>query len=147
MANVVSIVGLTVAIMSLTFSGWQARLLTRQAALQTAATGMSTLQQLFNWLHSVQTLVLREPRLLPYFRGGGQEQLTAEEEARLRLIAAMYCDVLNIGLHEQQTILSTRSLREWRLYCSTMLATHSVLADEVALKPESYPLLAEMLVN
>jgi hypothetical protein len=59
----------------------------------------------------------------------------------------MYCDVLNIGLHTQQSILSTRSLTEWRQYCSTMLATRPVLADEVRLKPDSYPLLAEMLTS
>jgi hypothetical protein len=147
MTNVVSVVGMIVAIVSLTFSGWQARLLARQAALQTAETGTSTLQQLFNWLHDVQMLLIREPRLLPYFRDGYQEKLTAGEEARLRLIAAMYCDVLNIGLHTQQSILSTRSLTEWRQYCSTMLATRPVLADEVRLKPDSYPLLAEMLTS
>lgn len=137
-------ISVIIAVASLLFSGWQARLLSRQTALQNASAGTSTLQQIFTWLHNVQTLILREPRLLPYFRGGLQPELTADEEARLRLIAAMYCDVLNIGLHEQANISSTSSFDEWRQFCSGMLDTCPVLRNEVISKPAAYPLLARI---
>src|SRR5690349_16748587 len=73
MASVLAMVGVVVGVASLLFTGWQARLLSRQTALQNAMAGAATLQELFNWLHNVQGLLVKEPRLLPYFHPGVPE--------------------------------------------------------------------------
>jgi hypothetical protein len=139
------VVGVVIAVASLLFSGWQARLLSRQTALQNATAGAATIQELFNWLHDVQGRLLTEPRLLPYFHPGEQEPLSHAEEAQMRLIAAMYCDVLNIGLFFQRIVPQTRSRGEWQDFCIRMLNERPVLREETLAKTSGYPELARLL--
>ncbi|WP_159024642.1 hypothetical protein [Streptomyces scabiei] len=100
MTTLSSIIGMIGVVASLLFAGWQARILAQQTRLQNAIASASTLQQVFTWLHEVQTLTLHEPKFYRYATGGTGITLTSEEQARFSLIVAMYCDVLNIGLHE-----------------------------------------------
>ena len=145
MSALVSIVGIVGVIISLLFTAWQAGVLARQTKIQNATASASTLQQLFTWLHTVQTLLLSEPKFLPYFRGGEQVPLTSEEEARMKLLAGMYCDVLNIGLHELDVVSSTKSYENWSRYCHEMVEQCPVVAEEAFAKPHGYPRLVGLM--
>jgi hypothetical protein len=96
-------------------------------------------------LHQIQQLFLENPKFLPYVQGGPLPPLTSDESERLRWIVAMYCDVLNIGYYEQQTIRSTRSLEEWRDFCVRTLERSAAVRAEVEAKPKGYPLLTALL--
>ncbi|MDG4831468.1 hypothetical protein O7627_19405 [Solwaraspora sp. WMMD1047] len=106
MATVLSIVSVLVAAVSLLFSGWQARILSRQTAVQNGMAGAATMQELFNWLHEVQGRLLDEPRLLPFFQVGESvpQDLSPHERVRLRTYASMYSDVLTIGLFFHKSV-------------------------------------------
>ncbi|MEV6638341.1 hypothetical protein AB0M54_47265 [Actinoplanes sp. NPDC051470] len=147
MTIILAIVGILIAAAALIFSGWQARLLARQTALQNATAGAATLQNLFNWLHSVQALLLKEPRLLPHFRDGEaiRPDLSEDEKSRMRLLASMYSDVLTIGVFLHTTIPQTQSGREWEEACVRMLRLSQPIRQEVSTKPTEYPDLAMLM--
>ena len=154
--DVASLVGVTVAVVSLVFAGWQARLLSRQTGLQNATAGSASLQQLMMWLHDVQKLLLVEPRLLQHFSGRVQQpddaasdrvlpDLTSEERARLGLIVTMFCDVMNIGLAQMMKIPSADSIGEWRQFCLAMLDENPLLFRETMSKPVLFPELIRLI--
>jgi hypothetical protein len=145
--TVVAVVGIAGVIASLLFAGWQAAILAKQTRIQNATASASTLHGVFTWLHDVQGRILAEPKFLAYFRGGETVSLTEDERARMKLITSMYCDVLNIGLHELHVVPSTRSHEGWALYCRQLLRQCSLIADEVAAKPLGYPRLAALLTS
>ncbi|SNY74842.1 hypothetical protein [Paractinoplanes atraurantiacus] len=147
MTTALATIGVLVATISLLFSGWQARLLSRQTALQNATAGAGTMQQLFNWLHDVQGRLLDEPRLLPFFHAGGAApgDLNPQEQAKLRMLAAMYTDVLTIGVFLHKTMPQTRSQEEWTAFCVRMLECSEPIRAEVAAKPIGYPDLWQIM--
>ena len=147
MTTALALLGILVAAASLLFSGWQARLLSRQTSLQNATAGAATLQNLFNWLHEVQARLLDEPRLISFFQVGDPiaTDLSPEEKARLRMLAAMYCDVLTIGLFFHRIVPQTRSFDEWSEFCLRMLKHSEPIRAEVAAKPNGYPDLWQLM--
>jgi hypothetical protein len=147
LTTALAMIGVLVATVSLLFSGWQARLLSRQTALQNATAGAGTMQQLFNWLHDVQGRLLDEPRLLPFFQVGGvaPRDLNPQERAKLRMLAAMYADVLTIGVFLHKTMPQTRSHEEWTAFCVRMLEHCEPIRAEVAAKPIGYPDLWQIM--
>jgi hypothetical protein len=142
-----ALLGVLVAAVSLLFSGWQARLLSRQTNLQNATAGAATVQYLFNWLHGVQSRLLDEPRLLPFFQVGDSptNSLGPEESARLRMLAAMYSDVLTIGLFFHRSVPQTHSQQEWTDFCLRMLEHSEPIRAEVKTKPNGYPDLWQLM--
>jgi hypothetical protein len=153
LTTALALLGVLVAAASLLFSGWQARLLSRQTSIQNATAGAATMQNLFNWLHEIQARLLDEPRLLPFFQAGDPipEDLSRDEKARLQMLAAMYSDVLTIGLFFHRIVPPTRSMDEWSDFCLRMLKHSEPIRTEVAAKPNGYPdlwrLMNERLVQ
>jgi hypothetical protein len=141
LTTALALLGVLVAAISLLFSGWQARLLSRQTSLQNGMAGAATMQQLFNWLHAVQGRLLNEPRLLPFFQPGdpAPQDLSSHERAQLKMMAAMYADVLTIGIFFHKTVPQTRSQEEWSAFCVRMLKNSEPIRAEVATKRNGYP--------
>ncbi|WP_433203914.1 hypothetical protein ACQP00_34985 [Dactylosporangium sp. CS-047395] len=147
MTTALAVLGVLVAAGSLLFSGWQARILSRQTAVQNGTAGAATMQQLFSWLHEVQGRLLDEPRLLPFFQVGEvvPQDLSPQENVRLRTFASMYSDVLTIGLFFHKSVPQTDSIKEWHAFCIRMLKHSEPIRIEVAAKPFGYPDLWPLL--
>jgi hypothetical protein len=55
------------------------------------------------------------------------------------MLAAMYSDVLTIGLFFHKTVPQTRSQEEWSSFCIRMLEHSEPIRVEVATKRNGYP--------
>jgi len=62
--------------------------------------------------------------------------------AEVQMVAAMYADVLNIGLHNLSAVPAARPESAWVRYCHHLLANSPAVRAEVIGKPWGYPRLS-----
>jgi hypothetical protein len=145
MSTVLSIVGAIGIIGSLLFAGWQARVLRKQVSFQATMNGVTTLYTVLSSLHNVQRFLADDTSLVPHFapeRSG--DPLDAADPAKVEMVAAMYADVLNIGLHMLSAVPAAESESAWESYCRDLLAKSPALRAEVTGKPWGYPRLSRL---
>jgi hypothetical protein len=145
MSTALSLVGAIGIIGSLLFSGWQARVLAKQVGRQAAVDGVATLHTVLSSLHNVQRFLADDPSLVPHFAPERSDcPLDVANPARVEMVAAMYADVLNIGLHMLSAVPAAKNESAWETYCEHLLANSPALRAEVAGKPWSYPRLSRL---
>jgi hypothetical protein len=145
MSTVLSIVGAIGIIGSLLFAGWQARVLAKQVAFQATMNGVATLYSVLNSLHNVQRFLADDTSLVPHFapeRSSGPPD--EADPAKVEMVAAMYADILNIGLHMLSAVPEAESESAWEPYCKDLLTRSPALKAEVAAKPWGYPRLSRL---
>jgi hypothetical protein len=142
MSTVLSLVGAIGIIGSPLFSGWQARVLAKQVGFQSTMNGIATLHGVLAGLHTVQRFLADDPSLIPHFAPERSDSpLDVADPGKVDMVAAMYADVLNIGLYALSAVPAAKGESAWELYCKDLLANSPALRAEVAGKPWGYPRL------
>jgi hypothetical protein len=145
MSIVLAIVGAIGIIGSLLFAGWQARVLARQVGFQATMNGVATLYTVLSSLHNVQRFLADDTPLVPHFAPErSSSPIDAADPAKVEMVAAMYADILNIGLHMLSAVPSANSESAWEPYCKDLLVKSPALKAEVAGKPWAYPRLSRL---
>jgi hypothetical protein len=146
MATILSLIGAFGIILSLLFSGWQARVLARQVGYQATRDGVATLQEILNSLRNVQHYIVEDPTLIPHFSPErSNAPLDAADPGKVQMVAALYADVLNIGLFNLTAVPAARPESEWVQYCHHVLEHSPAVTEEVTRKPWAYPRLSTLV--
>ncbi|MEV6851535.1 hypothetical protein [Actinoplanes sp. NPDC051411] len=144
-STALSIVGAVGIIGSLLFAGWQARALAKQVGFQATMNGVATLYSVLSSLHNVQRILADDTSLVPHFSPERSSMpLDEADPAKVQMVAAMYADVLNIGLHMLSAVPEAKAESAWEPYCNDLLTKSSALKAEVAGKPWGYPRLSRL---
>lgn len=142
MSTVLSLVGAIGIIGSLLFSGWQARVLAKQVSFQSTMNGVATLHSVMAGLHNVQRFLADDPSLIPHFAPERSDStLETADPAKVKMVAGMYADVLNVGLYALSAVPAATGENAWEVYCKDLLANSPALRAEVARRPWGYPRL------
>jgi hypothetical protein len=140
MTLALSLIGTVGIIGSLLFAGWQARVLAKQVGYQAARDGVATLQEVVASLHRVQHYMVDDPALLPHFSPERSDMpLDAADPGKVQMVAALYADVLNIGLHNLSVVPGAKEQSAWEEYCDYVLEHSPAVKTEVTRKPWGYP--------
>lgn len=145
MSTALAIIGAVGIIGSLLFSGWQARVLAKQVGFQATMNGIATLHSVMAALHNVQRFLAEDPTLVPHFAPERSDiPKDAADPAKVDMVAAMYADVLCIGLHALSAVPAASTENTWEEYCEDLLENSTALRAEVEKKPWGYPRLARI---
>ncbi|MEU4561070.1 hypothetical protein AB0F72_22035 [Actinoplanes sp. NPDC023936] len=145
MSTVLAIIGALGIIGSLMFSGWQARVLAKQVAFQATMNGVATLHNVMAGLHNVQRFLADDPALIPHFAPERSDcRRDVADPAKVEMVAAMYADVLCIGLYALSSVPAATTENTWEDYCKDLLGKSTALRAEVESKPWGYPRLARI---
>ncbi|WP_250037243.1 hypothetical protein [Paractinoplanes maris] len=143
MATALALIGAFGIIGSLLFAGFQARALARQVGNQATRDGVATLQETLNSLRNVQHYLVEDPSLIPHFAPERSDRPLDEADAgKVQMVAAMYADVLNIGLHNLSAVPAAKPESAWLRYCHHVLESSPAVRAEVTRKPWGYPRLS-----
>ncbi|AGZ43960.1 hypothetical protein [Actinoplanes friuliensis] len=146
MAALLSLLGALGIIGSLLFAGWQARVLATQVGHQATRDGVATLQEALTSLREVQHYLVEDPSLIPHFAPERSRLPLEDADAgKVEMVAAMYCDVLNIGLYNLSAVSTARPESAWAQYCEHLLANSTAIRAEVLNKAWAYPRLSAMV--
>jgi hypothetical protein len=141
-----SLIGAVGIIGSLLFTGWQARVLAKQVGYQAIRDGVATLQETLILLHNVQGYFVEDPTLIQHFSPERSSPSTKEADpGKVQMVAAMYADVLNIGLHNLSAVPTAKTQSAWEEYCQHVLSISPAVKTEVARKPWAYPRLSTLI--
>jgi hypothetical protein len=115
----------------------------REVGHQATRDGVATLQETLNSLRNVQHYLVEDPTLIPHFAPERSDlPLDAADPGKVKMVAAMYADVLNIGLHNLSAVPAAKPESAWEKYCQHLLANSLAVRAEVTRKPWGYPRLS-----
>ncbi|WP_143175151.1 hypothetical protein [Cryptosporangium aurantiacum] len=148
MATLLSSIGAIGIIGSLLFAGWQSRALAKQVAYQGTMDGVATLYSTLEGLHRVQHYLVEDPTLIPHFAPervhGSPNTLDVADPGKVQMVAAMYADILHVGLHALYAVPGARPVSAWEKYCKDLWDRSPAIRTEVETKPWAYPLVASL---
>ncbi|MEV6851937.1 hypothetical protein [Actinoplanes sp. NPDC051411] len=148
MASFLALVGAVGIIGSLLFAGWQARALAKQVSFQATMNGVSTLHGVLSSLHNVQGYIAEDTSLVRHFAPERiKDPVVEADPAKVEMVAAMYVDVLNIGLYMLSAVPAASAESAWELYCRDLLTRSPALKAEVTGKPWGYPRLSRLAAS
>ena len=140
------LIGTVAVIASVLVFAWQARELARQSRIANQVAGAETNRELLLMFRDVHRVFIDHPGLWPQFYDQAAEPPSAEDEVRLRVVAEMYADALQVALETVNRLASyERYADAWREYINTMLASSQALRKVPRDHPEGWPELAVMV--
>lgn len=140
------LIGTIAVITSVLVFAWQARELAKQSRIANQVAGAETNRELLLMFRDVHRVFIDHPGLWPQFYDQVAEPPNAEDEVRLRVVAEMYADALQVALETVNRLASyERYADAWRAYISSMLSSSQVLRRVPREHPEGWPELAAMV--
>jgi hypothetical protein len=143
---VLELVGTIAVITSVLVFAWQARELAKQSRIANEVAGAETNRELLLMFRDVHRVFIDHPGLWPQFYDQAVQPPNADDEVRLRIVAEMYADALQVALESVNRLASyERYADAWRAYIGSMLASSQALRRVPRDHPEGWPELAAMV--
>ena len=140
------LIGTIAVITSVLVFAWQARELAKQSRIANQVAGAETNRELLMMFRDVHRVFIDHPGLWPQFYDQTTEPPSAEDQVRLKIVAEMYADSLQVALESSIRVASYRRYADaWRTYTTTAVASSEALRKVPRDHPEAWPELAALV--